>query len=108
MTAPIEHPSWCRTVDCGVRLDTTSPVPGAVIGAHRSRPIVIEPGPGERLQVELSLWQIHGGEAFVSLDWNRPDDVPVDGIMFDIVEAGNVARVIRDLAALAEREGGAS
>lgn len=98
MSAPIEHPSWCRTDGCGVRVRN-----GVPTGTHASRVVVIDEG-GSRLRVELSLWQVHGREPFVSIDWNRPDDVPVDGILFDLVDAGNVARVIRDLVRLAERE----
>ena len=84
MSAPTEHPAWCDTSTCGVTGHAGGP-----IGAHRSRPVVF---PGSAT-VSLSLWQIIGQDVAVSLDFN----MPVQTVLFDVVEAAQVAAVLADL-----------
>lgn len=96
-TPPVPHPAWCHRETCGVRMHAGYPM-----GAHRSKPVVI-PGVGEHpLNVEISLWQLIGQPVSVTFDLNQE----IDGFGFDVPEARNVARILLELADLAE--GGAS
>jgi hypothetical protein len=96
VTAPVVHPSWCEVERCGVIV-----VRGEVTGAHRSRVVVIEAQTADQVEVKVNLWQIHGREVHVSMDWNRPHGVPVDGILFDLTDAAVLARAVLDLVRLA-------
>jgi hypothetical protein len=99
VTTPITHPSWCQQKLCGVQEGPT----GTPVGAHRSRPVAIGGPTPDELEVRLSLYQIDGRAVFVAFDWDRPGN-DVGGLLFDPNEANVIGRVLRDLAALAERE----
>ena len=96
MTAPIQHPPWCDVAACGVALELGHPT-----GAHHSRPIAIEAQADDQLGLSLCLWQSHGREVYVSMDWDRPRGLPVDGILLDLTDAAVLARAALDLLRLA-------
>lgn len=115
---PVEHPSWCDTPNCHVRIDAGTP-----FGSHRSK-VVVLPG---RIEVRLSIWALHGSPAAVALDIINDElreslrdvevpsfraEVPITlgdllaeaGVLLDLTEARTAARVMLELARQAEAD----